>query len=294
MVRYRNLQAAIPYVLPGALLVFVFIYLPVVMSFAFSLYRWSAFSVKKVYVGFAYYHRLLSDPIFYTALQNNGLYAVISIVCQVGLGLVLAAILEEKLFRKHQPFFRTVYFVPSVISFTVIGLLWQMLYNPDIGIVNAALRGVGLEVLALGWLGDSRVAIYAVIAVSQWQYTGYIMMLFLVAIQKIPPELYEAAMIDGANRVQSFFHVTVPQVKAMIVVNMAITVIGAFKVFDEIYIMTGGGPGRSTEVLATYLYRSAFRNDEMGFANAIGCVIFLLTFALSVLQLRLSRVGRVE
>jgi raffinose/stachyose/melibiose transport system permease protein len=266
----------------------------VVLSFVFSLYRWSSFSVNKVYVGFRYYGRLLSDPIFYTALQNNALYAVISIVCQVGVGLILAAILEEKVFRKYQPFFRTVYFVPSVISFTVIGLLWQMLYNPDIGILNAALRGIGLGRFALGWLGDSRLAIYAVIAVSQWQYTGYIMMLFLVAIQKIPPELYEAAMIDGANRAQSFRHVTVPQVKAMIVVNMAITVIGAFKVFDEVYIMTGGGPGRSTEVLATYLYRSAFRNDEMGFANAIGCVIFLMTFALSVLQLRLSRIGRIE
>jgi raffinose/stachyose/melibiose transport system permease protein len=294
MNRERSLRTAVPYVLPGALLVLIFIYLPVVLSFAFSLYRWSSFSVSKVYVGFRYYERLLSDPIFYTALQNNALYAVISIVCQVGVGLILAAILEEKVFRKYQPFLRTVYFVPSVISFTVIGLLWQMLYNPDIGILNAALRGIGLGRFALGWLGDSRLAIYAVIAVSQWQYTGYIMMLFLVAIQKIPPELYEAAMIDGANRAQSFRHVTVPQVKAMIVVNMAITVIGAFKVFDEVYIMTGGGPGRSTEVLATYLYRSAFRNDEMGFANAIGCVIFLMTFALSVLQLRLSRIGRIE
>ena len=260
------------------------------LNMFYSLYRWSAFS-DKVYIGLQNYQRLIKDPIFYTTIRNNTLYAVISVVFQVGLGLILAAILEEKFLRKYQGFLRTVYFIPSVISLTVVGLLWQMIYNPNIGILNSALKTIGFERFAYDWLGNSKTAIYAIIAVSQWQYTGYIMLLFLVAIQKIPSELYEAAMIDGANRVQVFFNVTVPQVREMIMVNVTITIIGAFKVFDEVYVMTAGGPGRSSEVLATYMYRSAFRNDEMGYAATIAFVIFVTTFTLSFLQNRLFGSG---
>ena len=287
---YQNKRLAFLYLLPAVVLILVFIYSPIVLNMFYSLYRWSAFS-DKVYIGLQNYQRLIKDPIFYTTIRNNTLYAVISVVFQVGLGLILAAILEEKFLRKYQGFFRTVYFIPSVISLTVVGLLWQMIYNPNIGILNSALKAIGFERFAYDWLGNSKTAIYAIIAVSQWQYTGYIMLLFLVAIQKIPSELYEAAMIDGANRVQVFFNVTVPQVREMIMVNVTITIIGAFKVFDEVYVMTAGGPGRSSEVLATYMYRSAFRNDEMGYAATIAFVIFVTTFTLSFLQNRLFGSG---
>ncbi len=280
---YKNKRLAFLYLLPAVAFVVVFIYFPVVLNIFYSFFRWSAFS-DKVYIGIENYKRLFKDPIFYLALRNNTLYAIISIIFQVGLGLVLAAILEEKFVRKFQPFFRTVYFMPSVISLTVVGLLWQLIYNPNIGIVNAGLKAIGLERFAYDWLGSGKTAIYAIIAVSQWQYTGYIMLLFLIAIQEIPPDLYEAAMIDGANRIQVFFNVTVPQVKEMILVCTTITIIGAFKVFDEVYVMTAGGPGRASEVLATYMYRSAFRNDEMGYAAAIAFIIFVITFILSFLQ----------
>lgn len=283
---YQNRKLAFLYLFPAVTLIAVFIYFPVVLNMFYSMFRWSAFSIEKVYVGFENYKRLFNDPIFFRAVKNNLIYAIVSIVFQVGLGLVLAAILEEKFIRKYQGFFRSIYFMPSVISLTVVGLLWQMVYNPNIGILNALLKGIGLEKFALDWLGSSQTAIYAVVAVSQWQYTGYIMLLFLVAIQKIPSELYEAAMIDGANRVQTFFNVTVPQVKEMILVCCVVTIIGAFKVFDEVYVMTAGGPDRSSEVLATYMYRSAFRNDEMGYAAAIAFVIFIITFILSFLQMK--------
>ncbi|MDV2887486.1 sugar ABC transporter permease, partial [Alkalihalophilus pseudofirmus] len=139
---------------------------------------------------------------------------------------------------------------------------------------------------------DSDVAIYAVVAVSQWQYTGYMVMLFLIAMQKIPNEYYEAAMIDGASKIKTFFHVTVPQIKEMILVGSVITVIGAFNVFDEVYVMTSGGPGRSTEVLGTMLYRSAFRNDEMGYASTIGTIVFVITLTLSLIQMKLGKSGQ--
>jgi len=289
---YQNARSALPYILPALLLILSFVFLPMILNVYYSLFRWNAFSLEKDFVGWEYYVRLFQDPVFYTALKNNSLYAVISIVVQVGGGLVIAAILEDRLIRRWQPLFRTIFFIPSVISIAVVGLLWQLLYNPDIGLVNGALKMIGQQDWVHAWLGDSKTAIYAVIAVSQWQFTGYMVMLFLIAMHKIPEDLYEASMIDGANRIQTFLKVTIPQIKEMILVGTMITVIGAFKVFDEIYVMTFGGPGRSTEVLGTMLYRAAFRNDEMGYASTIATVIFAITFALSLLQMKWSRSGQ--
>ncbi len=286
---YGNKKTALLFIAPALLFVLLFIYYPIVQNFFMSLYRWKAFGEDRTWVGLQYYRRIAQDPVFYTALTNNFLYALISIVFQVGFGLVIAAILEETFFRRFQGFFRTVFFMPSVISITVVGLLFQLIYHPSIGLLNNFLKAIGLENLTRAWLGESGSAMYAIIASSQWQYIGYIMLLFLVAIQKIPKELYESAEMDGAGAFQRFIHITVPQVKETIIMNSIITVIGGFKVFDEVYVMTAGGPGRSTEVLATFLYRSGFRNDEMGMASAIASIIFVITFVLTLVQLYINR-----
>lgn len=289
---FQNRQTAILYILPALLLILSFVFLPIILNLYNSLFRWNSFDAGRTFVGFEYYGRLFKDPVFYTALKNNSLYAIISLIFQVGGGLILAAILEDKLIRRFQPFFRTIFFIPSVISIAVVGLLWQLLYNPEVGLVNGLLNAIGQSEWAHSWLGDSKTAIYAVVAVSQWQYTGYMTMLFLIAMQKIPAEYYEAAMIDGASKVKTFFHVTLPQIKEMTLVGTVITVIGAFKVFDEVYVMTFGGPGRSTEVLGTMLYRAAFRNDEMGYASTIGTTIFVITLTLSLIQMKLGKSGQ--
>ncbi|QRG68872.1 carbohydrate ABC transporter permease [Brevibacillus choshinensis] len=289
---FHNARSALPFILPALLLIVLFVFLPILFNLYYSMFRWSAFERNGVFVGLDYYVKLFQDPIFYTALKNNSLYAVISLLFQVGGGLVIAAILEEKVIRRWQPLFRTVFFLPAVISISVVGLMWQLLYNPEIGLINGALKAIGQTQWMHSWLGDSKTAIYAVVAVSQWQYTGYMTMLFLIAMHKIPGELYEAAMIDGANRLRTFFHITIPQLREMILVGSMITVIGAFKVFDEVYVMTFGGPGRSTEVLGTMLYRAAFRNDEMGYASTIGTAIFVITLGLSLLQMRLAKTGQ--
>lgn len=208
--------------------------------------------------------------------------------------MLIAALLEEKWMRRSQPFFRTVYFLPSMISLTVVGILWQTIYSPVFGIVNPLLEKLGLGMLATDWLGNTRTAVFSVIAVSQWQYFGYTMVLFLVAMQGVPADLYESAIIDGANSFQRFIHITIPNIREIILVNCMITIIGAFQVFDEIYIMTGGGPGRSSEVLGTYLFRTGFRNDEMGYASAIATMVFFVTFVFSVIQMRISGTGRRE
>lgn len=286
----ENKIAPYAYIFPALLLIIVFVYIPIVQNFYFSFFKMSSYSTTTTFVGFENYIKIFSDDIFYTALRNNILYAVISLIFQVGLGLFLAILLESKYVSpKLQAFFRSIYFVPSVISITVVALLFQFIYNPEMGILNGILNAIGLGSLTHAWLGESKTAIFSIIAMSQWQYVGYIMMLFIVAIQKIPEELYEAAEIDGATGLQKALLITIPLVRDMSLVTSVITIIGAFKVFAEVYVMTSGGPGTSSHVLGTYLYRSAFINDEMGYASAIGVIIFIITISLSILQTRLSK-----
>lgn len=291
---YVKKRTILLYMLPALLLLACFVFLPIVLNFVYALFRWSSFSTNWKFVGLDNFKRLFSDSVVWSAFRNNVLYAVISLIFQVGGSMVIAAVLEERWIRRLQPMFRTIFFLPSMISLTVVGILWQTIYNPNLGIINPLLEKLGLGVLAMDWLGNTHTAIFAVIAVSQWQYFGYTMVLFLVAMQRVPEELYESAYIDGATPFQRFIHVTVPNIKEILVVNCVTTVIGAFQVFDEVYVMTAGGPGKASEVLGTYLYRTGFRNDEMGYASAIAVLIFLVTFVLSIGQMRLSRVGEEE
>lgn len=291
---YEKKRAILLYMLPALTLLTAFVFLPIVLNFIYALFRWSSFSTQWDFVGLANFARLLSDETVWVAFKNNLWYAVISLVFQVGGSMLIAALLEEKWMRRSQPFFRTVYFLPSMISLTVVGILWQTIYSPVFGIVNPLLEKLGLGMLATDWLGNTRTAVFSVIAVSQWQYFGYTMVLFLVAMQGVPADLYESAIIDGANSFQRFIHITIPNIREIILVNCMITIIGAFQVFDEIYIMTGGGPGRSSEVLGTYLFRTGFRNDEMGYASAIATMVFFVTFVFSVIQMRISGTGRRE
>lgn len=287
-------RALVPYLflLPAVVIMLVFVYIPVIQNFFFSLYRWSALDPDWDYIGFGNYVRIYSDEIFWKSIINNIWYAIISVIVQVFFALVLAALIELQLLsRRLGNFFRTSLFLPSVLIVTIIGVTWQLLLRPDIGLVNQMLRAAGLGSLAHTWLGEEGTAIFTIIGVSQWQSTGYIMILFIVAIQAIPKELYEAAIIDGANGIQQFFNITVPGVRETTLVMATITVIGAFKVFDIVWVMTVGGPNHASEVLGTYLYRSGFRTDEMGYASALASVMFLITFVLAFFQLRLGRSG---
>ncbi|MFZ7734938.1 carbohydrate ABC transporter permease [Bacillus velezensis] len=285
----------VPYLFLAPALVFLlFVYIPIIENVFFSLFEWSSFQPEKTFIGLKNYIDLFHDPVFFTALRNNVLYAVISLICQVGGGLILAAVLEDRLVRKWSPFFRTVFFLPVVISMTVIALLFDFIYNPEIGLLNQLLEAVGLDELTRAWLGDENTAMLSVIFVSQWQSVGYIAMLYIVSIQSIPAELYESAQLDGAGKIQQFFHITVPQTKEMSFVAVVMTLTGAFTVFNEPYILTGGGPGNASEVLSTFLYKSAFTKDMMGYASAIATVVLLLTLALSLIQMKFFKTGKEE
>jgi len=282
------------FILPSLLFLGVFIYFPLVQNVINSFFDFSVFSQTKEFIGLSSFKELFQDKVIMIALLNNIKYAVISVAFQVAFALILATILEDKLFRKIAPVLRVVYFIPVMISISVIALLFNFIYNPQMGILNGFLELIGLENLAIPWLGNATTSIYAVIAMSQWQSIGFITMLFIVAIQKIPKELYEAAEIDGAGKVRKFLSITIPQVKETMFVNTLITVTGAMLVFNEPYILTNGGPGFSSMTLSVHMYQQGFVKDNMGYASAVATLIFVLTAIFALIQIRVSGTGKDE
>lgn len=282
------------WVLPALALLLVFVYYPIVENLRLSLYSWSAFSAQPTFVGLDNYRTAAGDPVFWRALRNNTVFAVTSLVFQVGFALVLAAVLEEFVHQRLRGILRTIYFIPAVISITVAGILFSFLYNPQIGLLNRLLAAVGLQSWQHSWLGEPSTAMWSIIAMSQWQSIGYTAILFVVAIQRVPREFYEAARIDGAGRIRSFFSITVPMVREMTTLVTILTISGAFLVFNEVMVMTAGGPSNSSQVLGTWLYRNAFLNDDMGYASAIATVIFVITLLIGAVQIYVSRRRRIE
>lgn len=288
----RRISMNLLFAVPAVAIVLIFVIYPLGANLYFSFFSFRSGSAPLRPVGLTNYVHLLNDPIIVKALWNNTLYALVSIVFQVGLGLVVAAWITQLLGPRLGAVVRSIYFLPAVISITVIALLFTFIYDARNGLLNSLLEAVGLGHLQTAWLANLDTAMGSVIAVSQWQSVGYIMMLYIVSLQQIPQELYEAAALDGAGRVRSFFAVTVPQAKEMIFVAMILTVSGAYTVFNEPYILTRGGPGNETQTLATYMYNQGFFQNQMGYAATIATLIFVITLILSVVQLVAFRTGK--
>ncbi|MGF0032285.1 carbohydrate ABC transporter permease [Bariatricus sp. SGI.154] len=286
MNRKGNRKTAFIYLAPAMLVIIVFLYLPIILNFMNSLYKWGAMSTEVTFVGAKYYKELLEDETIRIAIKNNLVFAVMSVVCQIGISLVIAAVLESKFLRRWQSVFRTIYFIPSLLMVTVTGITFKMLYSPSIGLINPILEKIGIDTSGIDILGNAGSAIFGVAAASQWQYIGYTVVLFIVAMQSISEDIYEAAEIDGAGAIQRFFRITVPMMKDTIMINMIIVITGAVRVYDEVYVMTNGGPGRATQTLATYLYQVGFKNDQMGYASAIAFFVFVVTFVLGLFQMK--------
>jgi raffinose/stachyose/melibiose transport system permease protein len=265
-----------------------------VQNFGFSTLTWDIYSGNQEYVGLENYRKLVDDPVFWSSFVNNLWYALISVVFQVFGALLLAALVESIRSQRWQRHLRAIYFIPSAISLTVAGLLFYFIYEPNLGLLNHVLDAVGLGEYGHAWLGQESTAMFAVIAMSQWQGFGYCTLLFAIAIQRIPSELYEAASLDGVGPVRRFFQVTLPMVREMTGLMMMVTVSGAFQVFNEVMVMTSGGPDNSTQVLGTWLYRNGFVRNDFGYASAIGTVIFVITLAIAMAQLWFTRRRRVE
>jgi ABC-type sugar transport system permease subunit len=185
--------------------------------------------------------------------------------------------------------YRTAYFLPVVLSPVVIGIIWMWIYNPLFGLLNTALRGVGLDGLATGWLGESETALYAVLVTAIWSYVGFCVVVLFAGLQKVDPELVAAARIDGANARQRFRHVIVPQIRPVLTMVIVYTVIGGFNVFDVVWVMTEGGPNNATEVIATYTYEVAFRANDYGYGATLSMVMSLVALLAAWITMRLRR-----
>ncbi|PSH60415.1 sugar ABC transporter permease [Phyllobacterium endophyticum] len=275
-------------------LILWFVYYPIIDNFVVSTKSQDIFTGETAFIGLDNYRRLQDDPIVWTAMLNNTLYAVISIIFQVFGAFVLAAIIEGLDNEKWRRFWRAVYFIPSAISITVTGLLFYFIYQPDIGLLDSALTQIGLENWSRAWLGEEQTAIYAIIAMSQWQGFGYSTLLFGIAIQKIPRELYDAAIMDGAGTWRRLWSITMPLTREMTALMVIVTITGAFQVFNEVMVMTAGGPNNSSQVLGTWLYQQGFIENDFGYGAAVASLIFVITLLTGFGQLWYTKRRRVH
>ncbi|WP_323765838.1 sugar ABC transporter permease [Marinovum sp.] len=273
---------------PALIICTVLIFVPALMAVVGSFNAFSLTSTDWDFVGLANYARAWNDPVFWVALKNNLIIVFGSVTLQVGIGCILAALLDRGI-PKGQTFFRTLIFMPMVVSSVAVALIWLIIFDPNVGILNELVKAIGLTPPQLGWLGDPDLSIWMVLIVAAWQYTGFMMVLILAGLQGIPKELYEAAALDGARGIKAFWHITLPAIRNVLIVAVLITTIGGFKLFDFIYVLTQGGPANSTQVLGTYIFLQGFSLTNMGYANAIAVVLLVIAVILGWIQLKVSR-----
>lgn len=275
---------------PALILVGVFILIPAAVAVVGSFFDFGMTSSSWTYVGGANYKRAATDPLFWLAISNNIFIVVGSVISQVGGGAILAAILDRGI-RRGNVVYRTIIFMPAVISSIAVAFVWMLILDPNVGPLNAAVKMLGLTPPRLGWLGDPAISLWMLLLIAAWQNVGFQMMLILAGLQAIPKEHYEAASLDGARGLKAFWYITLPGIRNVLVLATLITVIGGFKVFDLVFVTTGGGPANATQVLGTYTYTQAFSFGHMGYANAMAVVLLVTAALLGWLQVRLSRRG---
>ncbi|MDO5661554.1 MAG: sugar ABC transporter permease [Brachybacterium sp.] len=248
------------------------VFWPAMNSFSLSLTSWRGVGEAE-YIGLANYERLASDPIFHTALINNVIWVAVFGVFSVVLGLVFALALNKP--RRGVGLYRIALFLPMVVSLTVSGMFWRVMYQPG-GPINASLELVGLETLQRQWLADPDIALYAVLVAAIWRQVGYIMVLYLAGLKGTDETLTEAAAVDGANAWQRFWRITMPQLRGVNTIIFAVTVIDSLRTFDIVWAMTRGGPYNQTQLLSTYMFQQGFTQVNLGYGSAIAVVIFAL------------------
>ena len=279
---YSNKRYIIVFLLPALILFCGVLIAPIGASGYFSFFDWNGFT-QKTFIGLSNYKELFtSDSIgFMKALGNSLLLAALSVFLQLPLALGLALVLGKKI--KGERAFLSVFFMPVLISTVVIGQLWLKIYNPDYGVLNVALRAAGLGNLAHIWLGDKATALGAVFVPVLWQYVGYHMLLLYAGVKSVPPELREAAMLDGASDGQVNRYIVLPYIKPIIKISVIFAVTGSLKSFDLIYVLTNGGPLHATEVPSTLMISMLFLRNRYGMGSTIAVLLIVLCFAFALL-----------
>ena len=275
------------FIAPNLLLFSVFVFFPLLYAVYVSTREWSLIDTPR-YVGADNYIRLAADPLFWQSLRNTLVYSVSTVPTSLAIGLALALALNRDLLARS--FLRSLYFLPVVISSVATAVIAAWLFNDNYGVVNMLLRKIGIG--PVPFLSSPRFALLSLVITTLWVRVGFCTVVYLAALQSIPPTYHDAAEVDGASRWQRFLHITWPLLKPATFLLLILNVIYSFQVFDLIFVMTGGGPGFSTTMLVQYIYQAAFVSSEMGYASAMGLVLFALILGFTLLQWRVSR--RVE
>jgi ABC-type sugar transport system permease subunit len=246
---------------------------------------WDGAKPVKEFVGADNFVRMLRDPLFWGAFWHTLVWVVLGTVVTLVLALALAMFVWNR--PRGFLFFRTIYFMPQILPAVVVGFVWVWMYNPLFGIINRTLKSSGLGGLALNWLGDPNIALYAVLAASIWAHIGLIFVIFVAALQNVDSELLDAARIDGANAWQRFTYVVIPQLSNAITLVTVLLLVNGLQGFDHVWVMTRGGPNESTQLLATYAYQKAFMENQIGYGSALSVILALIALAVSVLTVNL-------
>lgn len=270
------------FLLPNIVGFALFICFPVIASFLMSFTEWNGFGEIKL-VGLDNYTRLLGDETFRISLLNSLIMTFVSVPITLMLAILAAVALNKGI--RGLKWFRTALFLPHITATIAVAVIWQLLFNPSMGPINGMLRAIGID-QPPGWFASADWALVSVIIVSVWHSIGYYMVLYLAGLQGIPGDLYEAAEIDGAGKVSQFVHVTLPMLSPVIFFTVIIGIINSFKVFDLVFVLTQGGPGRATHVLVFDIYNTAFQRYEYGYASAMAYVLFVLILIITFIQFR--------
>jgi len=282
--RRRRDATVVLFVTPALLLYGVYILYPVVISIWYSLLQWNGIGAAR-FIGLDNWARLFQDGTVLGSLRNTLVLLVGSIVVEIPIGLGVALLLQR--LGRLGVVLSSIYIVPLLMSSVAIGIIWGFLYNPQFGPLYYLYNAFGQQ--APGLLGSATYAIFAVTVVALWQYIPLYVLLFNAGLIGIPHELYEAAAIDGADSWMRFWNVTIPLLRRTFITALVLIITGALVYFDLIYVMTGGGPGNASYTLAMYIYRAAFQNQDVGYGSAIAMLLFVISFVVSGLIVRFSR-----
>ncbi|PHR53590.1 MAG: ABC transporter permease [Robiginitomaculum sp.] len=282
----REMLVAYSFIAPNFIGFAVFTLGPILFAFALAFMHWDG-SNPIEFAGLENFWKLFEDRAFKSAFWNTIVYTIfvvpLTLVCSLG----LAILLNQKIFGRN--FFRTIAFFPYVASLVAVAVVWNMLFNPDFGPVNMALYNMGIDPSDLpGWAADRDWAMVTIIMFSIWKSMGYFMVIYLAGLQGISAELYEAADIDGANSWQKFWRITLPQLGPTTFFVSVMLTIQSFKVFDQIFLITQGGPGTSTLVLVYHIYNEAFISWDLGYSSMVALVLFVLVLTITIVQFRLT------
>jgi ABC-type sugar transport system permease subunit len=288
--RWQNTRAGILFLLPSAIILIVFVAYPIVQSAWMSLHNWSYLQSTQPFVGIQNYIDLSKDPRFWNALGNTAIFSAVTVPLQVVIGMVLAIRFARSNLIGN--FFRSVYFFPVISAFATMAIVWKFLLSPDVGPFAAWEHALGIPTVNI--LQSTAFALPAVIVVGLWKNVGFTMVILIAALQDVPESLNEAAALDGVGTWGRFRYVTLPAIRQPLLFATILAVIASLQVFDQVYVMTAGGPLFHTETLVTYLYQLGFQQYRSGYAAAVAWVLFILIMVVSVVQLRIFRYRDVD